>query len=116
MPNKKRPAEVQENTAIKKNRTNNKAGSVESREKEMMKQKKVIDEERRALEEEKAAWAIMKERIESDISTVADYIELNVRGSVRWICKADILRFGDSYFKGMLSFNPFHNGQYMINR
>ncbi len=58
----------------------------------------------------------MKQRIESDIATAADRIELNVRGSVRWVFKVDILRFGNSYFRGMLSFNPSQNGQYMINR
>ena len=43
-------------------------------------------------EEEKSAWALIKQRIESDLATTAaDRIELNVRGSLRWVLKADIL-------------------------
>jgi hypothetical protein len=91
--------------------------AVEVREKDDLEKKTLIEEERNALEEEKSAWALIKQRIESDLATTAaDRIELNVRGSLRWVLKADILRFGSTYFSAMLSFNPSHNGQYMINR
>ncbi len=90
--------------------------AVEEREKATMEHKKQIDEERRVLDEEKIAWALIKERIELSIAAAADSIEMNVRGTTRWASKSDILRFGNSYFRGLMTFNPTRNGQYMINR
>ncbi len=90
--------------------------AVEEREKTSIEQKKLIDEERRLLIEEKNEWMSIKERIESDIAAAAESIEMNIRGTTRWASKSDILRFGNSYFRGLMTFNPTRNGQYMINR
>ena len=83
---------------------------------EFEKQQTLLDVKRKELDEIVAQQDVVNKRVEANFATISDRIEMDVRGTIRWISKATLMKFPKCFFTAMVCLNPDHNGRYSIDR
>ena len=77
---------------------------------------KLLDVKRKELDEIVAQQDVVNKRVEANFATTSDRIEMDVRGTIRWISKATLMKFPKCFLTAMVCLKPDHKGRYGIDR
>ena len=83
----------------------------------LKKKQKLLDEREEAVVQVEARWSTIIERVHADVEASKEIVFIEAREIEFKLSKAKLLKLGNTYFKGLLTFNPVREGsRYFLDR
>ena len=91
--------------------------ALDAKEHAFNKKQKLLDEREKAIIQVEARWSSVIDRVHADVEASKEIVLIEARKIEFKLSKAKLLKLGNTYFKGLLTFNAAREGsRYFIDR
>ena len=91
--------------------------ALDAKEHAFNKKQKLLVEREEAVVQAEARWSTIIEKVNADVEASKEIVFIEARNIEFKLSKAKLLKLGNTYFKGLLTFNPVREGsRYFLDR